>query len=387
MTVRGDGHVRPGCARPGVAAHLGHHSPGDFIRSVSFAALALLPAAIACHQSEQPYTPFSPIGPRLLSVASPGKDEDPSVLLAHDGTIFVAWFSDRTASGDIYISSTKNGRDWTTPVRVTTDAGGDFYPNLVQDDAGLFHLTWFRWTAPQVGHIMYNTSPDGLTWNAANETQATKAPDVDDWVPTIAVRSDGTVLIYFVSKKRSITTTQQNDIYLARKQPGAAAFDVVVGAIGINVPDAHDHLPFIAKTGAAYTIVWTRYDLSQEVPWVNPKSDLWYATSSDGINWGTPAKYTTDAGNVVHLYVSMYETLSHEWSLLWLSTRSGSVQPFEAPVSGLGSYPSGVTPSSALTAQAYSHRISATPIAGTYIGVWVQGPEGAQDIYYRIFER
>jgi len=365
---------------------LGDTPPEDPIKSASLAALALLPWLYGCHESQQPHGPFSPVGPQLLSTGSPGKDEDPSVLLAHDGTIFVAWFSDRAGSGDIYISSTKNGRDWTPAVRVTTDAGGDFYPNLVQDDAGLFHLAWFRWTAPLVGHIMYNTSTDGLTWNTANEVQATKAPDVDDWVPTITVRTDGTVLIYFVSKKRN-TTTPQNDLYLARKQPGMAAFDAVVGANGINVPDAHDHLPFIARTGAGYTIVWTRYDLSQEIPWQNPKSDLWYATSADGITWGAPAKYTTDAGNIVHLYAGMYETLGHETFLLWLSTRTGAVQPLEAPVANLGSYPTGVTANSALTAQGYSHRIAPTPVAGTYIGVWVQGAEGSQDIYYRVFAR
>ena len=33
----------------------------------------------------------------------------------------------------------------------------------------------------------------------------------------------------------------------------------------------------------------------------------------------------------------------------------------------------------------YSHRIAATTTPGIYLGVWVQGPEGAQDIYYRFF--
>jgi hypothetical protein len=72
--------------------------------------------------------------------------------------------------------------------------------------------------------------------------------------------------------------------------------------------------------------------------------------------------------------------------LLWLSTRSGSPQAFETPLANLGQYPTGVVANGSLPA-GYSHRIAPTPIAGTYIGVWVQGPDGSQDIYYRIFER
>ena len=351
-------------------------------------AIALLCVAASCKEAKStaPPTPWAASDARLLSAGSPTKDEDPSVLLARDGTVYVAWFSDRGGNPDIYISSTKDGYTWTTPVRVTTDAGGDFYPNLVQDDAGKFHLTWFRWTAQFVGHIMYNTSADGLTWSTTNEIQATKAPNVDDWVPSITVTADGTVLIYFVSKVRN-TTTPQNDLYLAVKRPGVADFDAVVGASGVNVATAHDHLPFIARTGtSAYTLIWVRTDLTQEIPWQNPKSDLYYATSTDGRAWSTPAKFTTDQGNVVNLYPDLFAASDGSWRVLWLSTRSGTALPFETPLANLAQYPSGVVASAALPS-GYSHRIAASPVTGTYIGVWVQGPEGAQDIYYRIFQR
>src|SRR6185503_10799747 len=97
--------------------------------------------AAACRDQSPPRA-FAPTDPILLSTGSPTKDEDPSIILAKDGTIFVAYFSDRGNNPDIYITSTKNGRDWTPAVRVTTSPGGDFYPSLFQDDAGLFHLAW-----------------------------------------------------------------------------------------------------------------------------------------------------------------------------------------------------------------------------------------------------
>lgn len=353
----------------------------------ALSAAALIAVTASCNDSSSPAEsgPFAPSEPILLSVGSPTKDEDPSVLLTRDGKIFVAWFSDRGGNPDVYITSTTNGRDWTPAVRVTTNAGGDFYPNLYQDDNGLFHLAWFRWTAPYVGHIMYNTSADGLTWDETKEIQATKPPNVDDWVPTITVKPDGSVLIYFVSKVRNVGN-QQNDLYLALKRAGNPDFDAVFGASGVNSPTAHDHLPFVARTGSTYTLVWVRTDLSQETLWLSPKSDIYYATATDGTSWSTPAKFSTDAGNVVHVFPAIYSLQDHSSQLLWLSTRTGSPQAFETPIANLGQYPTGAAANASLP-PGYSHRIAATPVAGTYIGVWVQGPDGSQDIYYRIFKR
>lgn len=68
------------------------------------------------------------------------------------------------------------------------------------------------------------------------------------------------------------------------------------------------------------------------------------------------------------------------------STRTGPAVAFETSLANLGQYPTGVVATASLPA-GYSHRISATPVVGRYLGVWVQGPEGSLEIYYRIFER
>ena len=52
-------------------------------------------------------TKFKPTATQLLSIDSPTKDEDPSVVRGRDGTLFVAWFSDRGGNADIYITSTQ----------------------------------------------------------------------------------------------------------------------------------------------------------------------------------------------------------------------------------------------------------------------------------------
>src|SRR5262249_26335318 len=150
-----------------------------------------------------------------------------------DGTLLVAWFSDRGSNSDIYLTSTRDGATWSGPARVTTSPDGDFYPNLFQDAAGTFHLVWFRWDAPFHGHIWTNSSVDGVTWDPAKEVQVTSTANVDDWVPTIAQAADGTLLIYFVSAKRD-SLDRTNGIYVAKQPRGQATWDTAVPAAGIN---------------------------------------------------------------------------------------------------------------------------------------------------------
>jgi hypothetical protein len=118
---------------------------------------------------------------------------------------------------------------------------------------------------------------------------------------------------------------------------------------------------------------------------MNKKSDLFYSTSTDGQNWSAPSRITNEAGNVVNLFPAIYPKLD-EWSLIWLSTRTGQPVVLELPLANAGAYPLGLVKNKRLRA-GYSHRIAPTPAPGIYIGVWVEGPEGAQDIFYRLFKR
>lgn len=330
---------------------------------------------------------FSPTGPALLSTSSPQNDEDPSVLLSRDGKILVVWFSERAGNSDLYVTSTEDGVSWTPAKRVTTDPGGDFNPSLIQDETGLFHLAWFRWTSLYTGHIWYNSSPDGLTWDPNSELQVTQEPDVDDWVPTLTKAANGTLLVYFVSDRRiQAAPDPASQIYVATKRPGHPTWDASVLAAGINSSTEHDHLPFAARIGDSITLTWVRYDQSKALPWENPKSNLLLSTSTDGLNWSTPTMVTHETSNVVNLFPALFSSFDGIWSMLWLSTRLGSPEAFELPVSQAAMFPTGLVENQMLPA-GYSHRVSRTPTRGVYLGVWVQGPDGARDVYYRFFSR
>jgi hypothetical protein len=326
---------------------------------------------------------FQPTEPRLLSTGSPTKDEDPSVLRARDGTLFVAWFSDRGGHSDIYVTSTADGNDWTPPARVTTHAGGDFNPHLIQDDQGTFHLVWFRWEALFRGHIRYNSSRDGRTWDPATEVAVTTDAGVDDWVPTVARLADGTLRVYFVSTLRD-PSNRTSEIYVASRAPGAAAFSPAVKVAGVSSASEHDHLPFASRTGSEVSLVWVRHDTTEPLPWLNHKSDVLYSTSADGLAWRPPTRVTSDAGNVVNLFPSMFAALDDRWSTLWLSTRTGSPRVFDVPLASAGTASGTENPS---LPEGYSHKVAATTTPGVYLAAWVQGPEGSQDVYYRFFRR
>lgn len=327
---------------------------------------------------------FFPTTASLLSTGNPFKDEDPSVIRAHDGAMVVAFFSDRSdGAGDIFVMRDPEAEKWSDPQRVTFDTGGDFYPTIFQDATGLYHLTWHRWYALFRGHIMHSTSRSALEWVPANEESVTTTPDVDDWLPTPVIASDGTLFIYFVSQLRGASNT--SDIYMVQKGPSDTNWSTPVAVTTLNSATEHDQLPFVARTGATLTMVWVRHDTSEPLPWRNPKSHLFISTSADGLTWTTPSRITNEFGNVVHLFPSIYSTGSDQ-RILWLSTRSGPARPYEIPLLEAGQYPAASAEVTILP-DGYSHRVAATPEPGVYLGVWVQGPEGAQDVFYRFFER
>jgi hypothetical protein len=154
-----------------------------------------------------------------------------------------------------------------------------------------------------------------------------------------------------------------------------------------NSPFAHDHLPFAAWTGAGLDIVWVRHDLSQPAPWLQPpaSSEIRYSFSPDGASWSGEFPVTIDPGPTVHVFPALYPRSASEWRLIWITTRSGPAQVVELCRSELLSYPSALS-QNAFVSPGYSHRVTRTPVAGLYFGAWVQGPEGAQEIYYRFYE-
>lgn len=328
---------------------------------------------------------FAASDKQLLSDQNPDHlDEDPSVILAADGSLLVAYFSQRASNPDIYVKRTTDGVSW-TETRVTTDPGADYYSSLYQDDSGVVHLTWFRWTAFQVGSIWHNSSPNGIDWDPAGETQVTLAPDVDDWVPTISGTAAGDLIVTFASEKRNPAAL--SELYLSKKPAGASGWDAAVPMAGVNDPAAHETLPFVVRTGSELTLLYVKMDATNAVPWENASADLYLSKSSDGAAWSAPQRVTDDdPATFTDVFPGAYPDLSGKWSMLWISTKTGAAATHVMPLDAVASYPASAAVNPVF--EGYSPRAAPTPTPGVFLGVWVEADpvdQNKKDVYYRFF--
>jgi hypothetical protein len=328
---------------------------------------------------------FEPGEAMTLTADNPAEDEDPSVLAAADGTMVVAYFGRQGGNADLFVTTTANGVDWSEEVRVTDSDEQDFAPNIIQTSDGWYHLTWFR-RAPgpsYYAHVLHTATQDLRTWNRQDEVEVADADPIEDWVPTIAERPDGDLEIVFASKIR--VADQPHDLYAVTSSDGGRTWSEVVPLAALNDAEQHDHLPYLARTGDdQLTIAWDRCDTSSPTPWTNATSDVLVATSADGDAWSAPRAVTDDdEAGAVDVFPALFADHAGAWSLVWVTT---AIEPTGSVV-GLpvdGAYPADRAAIPEMTG--YSPRIAATPTPGVFLGVWVEGEIGAQDIRARFFE-
>jgi hypothetical protein len=329
---------------------------------------------------------FAPGDKVLLSSDNPDHlDEDPSVLAAADGSLLIAYFSHRNGNPDLYVRRTTNGVDW-TEARVTESPAGDYYPSLSQDSSGTFHITWFRWTAFQVGSIWHTSSTDALSWNVADEAQVTNTPDVDDWIPTLAEAQNGDLVLTFASQKRN--PAAQSELYLSRKPAGATSWQAASPITELGSPSEDDTLPIVTRVGDDLDLVWVRCAPGGAPPCLSGSADLWHATSSDdGASWTGAAAITSDAADTTaDTLASLYRDHAGAFSVIWISapagTNGGAV---EAPLASLASPP---VPNPAF--EGYSPHAAPTPTPGVFLGAWVEqvsSDPNHKDVFYRFFSK
>jgi hypothetical protein len=329
---------------------------------------------------------FTPGEKVLLSSDNPDAlDEDPCVVAAADGSLLIAYFSHRNGNPDLYVRRTTNGVDW-TEARITTSTAADYYPNLSQDEAGRFHLTWFRWTAFQVGSVWYSSTLDPMSWDEANEEQITNTPDVDDWIPTLARSKSGDLVVTFASEKRM--PSQSSELFLSRKIAGSSDWQPPDQLATLGSTTEDDTLPAVTRIGDDLELVWVRCAPGGAAPCLSASADLFHSTSADeGLSWSAPEPITTDAPDTTaDTLPSLYRDLSGSWALLWIHAPPASAgETFEIPFSDLAA-----TPVQRPIFEGYSPHAAATTTPGVFLAAWVEADatdQNKKDVYYRFFSK
>jgi hypothetical protein len=319
------------------------------------------------------------------------KDEDVTILLAEDHSFFVAWLSNRTdGNDDIYIVRSTDGITWSDPVRVTSSADADWFPTLVEFPTarGRFHLSWMRQqiSAPFERHIFFNSSEDGLTWDSANEVQVTTGA-VDDFLPYLYVHN-GNFHIYFDNLVgRSSSGTR--DLFLSRSTDGGATWEAPQELTTANSTTEMDSFPYVVQRPFSNSLMmlWIRYNASATgmAGYLDPSSDLVFATSDDGISWSPAFPVTTDnPDTTVDTIPSVYNTGDKE-IFTWMQGVNNEPHLMEIPLTFPSTYPTGLIDLSAANSKTgYSPRVVKTLKDKTYIRTFVSADK---KIFYQVFER
>ena len=355
---------------------------------------------------EKQFTPFPPeplenlppSGPGLLAPGNPsGNDENPVLLRGVDGSLMVAYASDRNGANDneIMLLRSTDGNNWpSTPIQITDHpSDGNFYPAIAQQVNGFVHAVWWRRTVSGPGaeyRIYYNHSltTDGATWNLSAEEIVADGPG--DQLPTMAVRPvSGRPIVYFVSSTRDangdvdLTFTDTRLRIYATQKLGDGSWSQPVRLQEINDLTNHNTYPKVMRSSdGTYLMAWARYDGTASNDWGSifsePSADIWVSTSADGFFWA-PAILASDglAVGATDVYPSLYQNQEGTWFAFWLSASGGDSTWLEVP---FGDGLSHAAPLAGVPGLAIGAQILATGTPDVYWRVWTEGGPGSQQI-------
>jgi hypothetical protein len=317
------------------------------------------------------YTPGDPI----VIGDGAGNDEDPAVLVAADGSLYVTWFSE-SEGFDIVISRSTDGQTWSPPVHISSGSARDFGPTLYQDVTGRIHAVWFRWdSGAPPGHLMHDASApgDGLAWSTADENEVTTVGAWDDWVPSIAADDSGQMHVAF-ARNTCPPPDECYGIYTTSSATGAVWSDPVP-VVQADATTEH-HLPSIAYLDGELWLAWDPFDRAANTPFDNSSTGSHISIMRyDTGTWVDRGDITARDDNEVSLFPHLFAAHGGAPHLLWLSAGPIAATNVEKGLAELDTEPRPL-PSLA----GYSARLVATPTADVYLAAWVQGPDGEREV-------
>jgi hypothetical protein len=132
-------------------------------------------------------------------------DEDPAIMQAMDGRIWMVWSKkSRAKNTDIYYK-VFDGGEWSDDTQLTSDTYDDSNPSLMQSMNGRIWVTWSSNRKASNTNVYYKIF-DGIAWTS--DVQLTNAME-DDKTPSITQTMNGSIWITWASKR----VLAQYDIY------------------------------------------------------------------------------------------------------------------------------------------------------------------------------
>jgi len=128
----------------------------------------------------------------------PAWDVYPSLIQDSDGTYWIAFQSDRSGNFDIWITSSNNGINWSTPVQVTTHHKYDEIPSLIRTSDGRLVIVFDSNRLGSWDVYITESFDDGDTWSAP--VKIAGVYPAGDGGPSLIEASDGNLYVTYHSR-------------------------------------------------------------------------------------------------------------------------------------------------------------------------------------------
>jgi len=178
-------------------------------------------------------------------------DLSPSMVQLANGTLCVFWQQMIAAGNDdiVYASSVDNGTSWADPTPLVTDSDVDSSPSATQTHDGTL---WVAWTTERDGNWeIYYKYHVGVVWSA--DERLTRSAGRIDTRPAVLATVDGKIWIFWTSRDAS-HVSECDDVYYVYSVDGGSAWS---HDTPFTTNEHNDQWPSATQTGdVRIWVVW-----------------------------------------------------------------------------------------------------------------------------------
>lgn len=210
----------------------------------------------------------------------------PQVEANPNGTVYVVWEDSRSGASDVYFSWSDNaGLSFAPDIRIDVgdDAGSNnsFEPRLGADGNDVY-ITWFDERNGEGRDVFFNYSDsNGQDWKSvAERVDSDSAGFFNSKFPQVAVDGNTAHIVWQDDRETNY------DIYYRRIVGGNVGAEEIIVEHDASPGFSVSSQPLIDELGGQLVVGWTDGRQEALTGGDDGYTDLYYATSADGVDWG-----------------------------------------------------------------------------------------------------
>jgi len=228
-------------------------------------------------------------------------DSQYPTIAVNGNDIHVVWHDNRDVNREIYYkTSTDNGENWSSDVRLTNGDSNNYWP-VVSVNGDNIHVVWTL----DYYEIYYKTSTDnGENWSS--DVRLTKGGFHSEY-PVVSVNGDNIHVVWYDHRDENW------EIYYKRSTDNGENWS---SDVRLTNNSSYSYWPTIAVNGDNIHVVW--HDDR------NGNYEIYYKTSTDnGENWSSDVRLTNDDSTSEHPTMAVNENNIH---VVWHDDRNGNYE-------------------------------------------------------------